>query len=139
LIDASPESLSQRMKLVEQQLDATDQMILSLAAGAVQQELSTCQDLKDIRLWAVPLETAMYRQAHDAMLAKSLEMQWQEFVAHGVFEGLSVLVRGRRQHLLGNLEKQDEAPGATSYYLSARMTDAQIEVIGSNREVQKAL
>ncbi|MCU0961757.1 MAG: CDC27 family protein [Pirellulaceae bacterium] len=139
LIDASPESLSQRMRLVEQQLDATDQMMLSVAAGGVKAELSTCQHLKDIRLWAVPLEAAMYRQAYDAMLAKSPEMQWQEFLEHGVFEGLSVLVRGRRQHLLGNLEKQDETPGATSYYLSARMTDAQIEIIGTNRDVQKAL
>lgn len=139
LIDASPESLSQRMRLVEQQLSAADQMILSLAAGAVKAELAACHHLKDIRLWAVPLEAAMYRQAHDALLAKSPEMQWQEFLEHGVFEGLSVLARGRRQHLLGHLEKQEDAPSATSYYLAARMPNAQIETLATNRDAWKAL
>jgi hypothetical protein len=139
LLDASPQFLSQRMKLVEQNLDAANQMVLSVSAADVKQELAACEGLKDVRLWAVPFETSMYQQARAMMMLRSQELAWQEFLDHGVFQGLSTIVRGRRQHMLGNFEKQGDKPGATAFYLAARMSDVQIEGIEKNREMQKSV
>jgi hypothetical protein len=139
LLDASAEYLSQRMRLVEQNLDAADQMILSVSTADLRQELDGCQGVTDVRLWAVPLETNMYQQTRMMMLATNQEMQWQEFLDHGVFQGLGTVVRGRRQHLLGNFEKQGDKLGATALYLVARMSDSQIAEMKTNRDLQKSL
>jgi tetratricopeptide (TPR) repeat protein len=139
LLDASTEYLSQRMRLVEQNLDAVDQMILSVSIADLQQELAGCPGVTDVRLWAVPLETDMYRRTRLAMMAADPQMQYQEFLDHGVLQGLSVVARGRRQHLLGNYEKQGDKLGATGYYLAARMPDAQIAGMKTNRDLQKSL
>jgi tetratricopeptide (TPR) repeat protein len=139
LLDASAEYLAQRMRLVEQNLSAADQLVLSVSTSDLKQELEGCQGVTDVRLWAVPLEADMYQRARMMMMAANREMQWQEFLDHGVFQELSTVARGRRQHLLGNFEKQGDNLGATSYYLAARMSDAQIAEMETNRGLQKAL
>ena len=137
LLDASAEYLAQRMRLVEQNLSAADQLVLSVSTSDLKQELEGCQGVTDVRLWAVPLEADMYQRARMMMMAANREMQWQEFLDHGVFQELSTVARGRRQHLLGNFEKQGDNLGATSYYLAARMSDAQIAEMETNRGLQK--
>ncbi|MHB8973566.1 MAG: tetratricopeptide repeat protein [Pirellulaceae bacterium] len=139
LLDASTEYLSQRMRLVEQNLDAADQMVLSVSTADLKKELEGCQGVTDVRLWALPLETDMYRRMRTSMMSADQQMQWQEFLDHGVLQGLSTVARGRRQHLLGKLEKQGDKPGATAYYLAARMSDAQIADMKTNRDLQKSL
>ncbi len=108
LLDASAEYLAQRMRLVEQNLSAADQLVLSVSTSDLTQELEGCQGVTDVRLWAVPLEADMYQRARMMMMAANREMQWQEFLDHGVFQELSTVARGRRQHLLGNFEKQGD-------------------------------
>ena len=137
LIDASPPFLSQRMMLVEQALDAADQMILSYSAANAKRELDGCEGLQDVRLWAVPYEASMYQQAHAILLSRDPARQWQEFLDHGVFQGLSVLVRGRREHLLGQFAKHGDDLGAMGFYLAARMSNARIEGIEKDKELQK--
>ena len=139
LLDASTEYLSQRMRLVEQNLDAADQMVLSVSTADLTQTLEGCQGVTDVRLWALPLETDMYQRTRMMMMAANQQMQWQEFLDHGVLQGLSTVARGRRQHLLGKFEKQGDKLGATAYYLAARMSDAQIADMKTNRDLQKSL
>ncbi len=139
LIDGSTEYLSQRMRLVERALPATDQMVLSLSASQQKQAVAKCAGVTDVRLWPVPLETDMYQRTRNMLLAQNPEMRWQEFVDYGVFQGLSTVVRGRRAHLLGRFEDQGEVPGANSYYMQSRMTDAQIAEIETNRSLQNSL
>ena len=139
LIDASPRYLSQRMKLVEQNLTAEDQMVLAVSASDIKREAEQCRGVKTVRLWAVPFETNMYQQARAFMIASSPELKWQDFLEHGVFQGLSTVVRGRRQFLLGNLDKKGDNLGAAGYLLMARMSDEQIEEIEKSRKLQESL
>lgn len=139
LIDASPEYLSQRMKLVEQKLDAANQMILTVNASQLKRDLEPCRGIKAVRLWAVPLETDIYQQARAAILASDPDLQWQDFLVHGVFQTLSPLVKGRRQYLLGNLSKKGDDQGATGHLLQSRMSQSQIEGIETSRDLQAAL
>ncbi len=71
LLDASPESLSQRMRLVELNLSAEDQMILTVTPEELKQAFRDCQGIQDVRLWEVPLEANIYQQAYSALLARS--------------------------------------------------------------------
>lgn len=139
LIDVAPQFLYQRMRLVEQTLDAADQMVLSYLPSEIKSQLAACAGITDVRLWAVPFEALMYHQARAALMARDPQLQWQEFLDYGVFQGLSTVVRGRRQHLLGHFEKQADQPGATAFYLAARMSNAQIEGIEKDRNMQKAV
>ena len=70
LLDASPESMSQRMLLVEQKLSAEDQMILTVAPSEQKRKFSACEGIQDIRLWEVPIETNIYQKARSALLAR---------------------------------------------------------------------
>ena len=139
LLDASAEHLSQRMRLVEQNLGAADQMILSVSTSDLKQEFAGCQGVTDVRLWAVPLEADMYQRARVMMMAASPEMQWQEFLDHGVFQELSYRRARAPTAFAGEFENQGDKLGATTYYLAARMSKAQIEEMETNRGLQKAL
>jgi tetratricopeptide (TPR) repeat protein len=139
LIDAAPEYLSQRMTLLEQELEAADQMILSVAPSEIKQEVESCRGIKAVRLWAVPVETIMYRQARAEIIARNPELQWQEFVERGVFLGLTPLVKGRRHYLLGNHAKQGDEVGATGYLLQSRLPQSQIEALETSRDAQAAV
>jgi hypothetical protein len=139
LVDGSAEYLSQRMRLMERALPATDQMVLSLSASQLKQDVAKCAGVTDVRMWPVPLETDMYQLTKNLMLAQNAEMRWQEFVDYGVFQGLSSVVRGRRAHLLGRFEDQGDQRGANTYYMQSRMPQAQIAEIETNRSLQNAL
>ncbi len=133
LLDASPESLSQRMRLVEQNLGAEDQMTLTVASAELQREFRACQGIQDVRLWEVPIETVIYQQAYRMLLSRDTELQWKDFLEHGVFNELTPVVKGRRRYLLGQFNNQGDEPGATSYFLAARMADSALEDLASKR------
>jgi hypothetical protein len=139
LIDASPEAMSQRMLLFEKQLSAADQMILTVRLSRLQAALGRCAAVKDVRLWAVPIEAALYQRAYSQKLARDQEMQWQEYLRHGVFQQLSPLVRGRRQYLLGRFHNRSDELGATVLFQRARLSDASLEEMERSRRAQEAM
>lgn len=139
LIDASPRYMSQRMVLMENELSAADQMILTVAPSEVVREFQRCEGISDVRLWAVPIEAEMYHEAHAAQLKDDPEAQREEFLKHGVFQQLNPLVRGRRNYLLGRFMDTEEAEGAVSYWRAARTPDALLETLESSRKVQKEM
>ncbi len=139
LIDAAPESLSQRMVLVEKQLSAADQMIAPVALSQLAKKLKTVKGITAVRLWAVPIETSIYQQAHAAMLERNPQAQWQEFLDKGIFEQLNPLVKGRRSYLLGQFNKEDTREGAAGYFRVARVTDATLANLETSRSAQRAM
>ena len=139
LIDATPEYLSQRMKLVEQQLSAADQMVLTLSPSDLKRALQDCQGIQDVRLWAVPIEANIYQQAYAELLSQNPEMRWKDFVEHGLFQYLTPIVKGRRQYLLGNLINQGDQKGATSHYLAVRIADAALEDLEQSKRLQASM
>ncbi len=139
LLDASPEALSQRMLLVEEFLNAKDQMVLTIDPHELKQPLRACQGVTDVRLWEVPIEASVYQQAYTMQLERDPEFRSKEFLQHGIFETLSPVVKGRRRYLLGQLQKQGDEAGATSYFLNGRMTDSTLEVMEDSKSVQKSM
>jgi len=139
LIDASPGYMSQRMALIERELSAADQMILTISPSGIAKALRECDGISDVRLWAVPVEAEMYREARAARLANDVEAQREEFLKRGVFQQLNPLVQGRRMYLLGRFLDTEDGEGAVTYWRAARTPDASLERIDSSRKIQKNL
>lgn len=138
LIDATPESLSQRMRLVESTLSASDQMVLTSNPSQTKRVLQQYPEITDVRVWAVPIETAMYQITHMQLMTESMQARWNEFLENGIFLGLGFLVKGRRQYLNGRIDNDGDQQGAKSYYLLARTPDTQIKGIADSQELQNA-
>ena len=139
MVDASPQSMSQRMKLVEKQLTAADQMVIYLSTSELAQQLKTCEAVSDVRLWAVPVEADMYARARTRILADNEEARWFEFVEHGIFQQLTPLVKGRRQFLLGQFNQRARQPGAIGLLQDARITDASMADLKNSRRLQVSM
>lgn len=139
MIDASPQALSQRMALVEQRLGPKEQMVLTVSPSELADQLRPREGITDVRLWGVPIETEMYDQAYSRLLAEDPEVQREEFQAHGIFQQLTPLVRGRRSYLLGQFDDTKDEEGAVSYLRRARVTDDALEKIDSSRRVQREM
>lgn len=139
LLDASPEALSQRMLLIEQHLGAADQMILTVSASELARAVRECEGIQDVRLWAVPIEAAIYQRAYADLVMRDGQKQWEDFVAHGVFQQLNPLVQGRRQYLLGHFQKRGDEEGAAHYFQVARVTDSSLDAMEESRRVQQEM
>jgi len=140
LIDAAPESMMQRMKVLEVHLDAAHQMVLTVTPTRIKRDLETLKVMHGVRLWGVPLEASMYQQIHQVVAARTPQVRMQDFMDHGVLTlGLNAIVIGRRQHLLGNFRGRGDVKGATSRYLAARSSNAQIEAMASSEAARKEM
>ncbi len=139
MIDSTPEYLAQRMKVLESNLDADNRMVLTSSPTNTKRLLETCQGLKDIRLWAVPYETAMYQRSYQVLLERDPQERSDEFFRHGIFMGLTSVVKGRRKHLLGRFESDDDNTGATAYYIAARLPEVSLENFDSSAKARSGL
>jgi len=136
LIDASQESLSQRMKIVERQLTGDRSLVLTSSPSAFAVDLRNSPGITGARLWAMPFEVYLFRQ--------NLKEQVYRSQAEGVtpprvpeqmakmdrdmqlVDGLGRLSLPRRQHFRGNYANTDNEAGAKSAYLACRIPDSVI-------------
>ena len=62
LIDAEPEALSLRMLLLQKEMPSKQHLILSVHPSQLKSRLlRDCPEVKDVRLWHVPLEAILYQ------------------------------------------------------------------------------
>jgi hypothetical protein len=139
MLDTTPEYLSQRMKVLESNLGADWQLVLTTSPTAVKKQLESCEGLKDTRLWAVPYECVMYQGTYQALLQRDPELSREEYAQHGVFMELSDLARGRRRHLIGEFESTDSDKGAIAWYLASRVTNTSLEGLDSAEKARLKL
>lgn len=139
MIDTTPEYLSQRMKVLEVNLNAESQMVLTTSPTGTKRKLESCEGVKDVRLWAVPFETAMYQGSFQMLLQQDEQANQQEFLRHGIFLGLTELAKGRRKHLLGEFGSTDTSKGATARYIESRLANASLENLDSSEKAKMQL
>lgn len=140
LIDASPESMSQRMKVLEGHLDAAHEMVLTTAPTRIKRALEALKIIHAVQLWAVPLEAEIYREVHAVAAANNAQIGAMDFTDHGILTlGLNPVVMGRRQHLRGNFQGQGDIKGAITRYLEARSSNAAIEAMSASEVARKEM
>jgi hypothetical protein len=72
LLEASPASLSQRMKLLESRLVGTDELRITADPGSQARLFRKCEHVADVRLWQVPYLTIL-----EEMQNREVRAQWQ--------------------------------------------------------------
>jgi hypothetical protein len=153
LLEASPASLSQRMKLLESRLVGADARRITADPGAQARSFRKCSQVADVRLWQVPyltiLEEMQNRQARGqwqammlvpfmaefrdpASLQRKRETDDPEADSRGRSSGpVAALWKGRIYHLKGRLTG---SPNAVECYQLARASQYDLSTAKS-REV----
>jgi hypothetical protein len=139
LIDAEPDSLSRRMQLLQGALPAEQHLMLAVRPSILEPKLRKCRGVGQVNLWRVPFEAVLYHRfgrglaaASDPAFAKF------NFVEGRVFHPDYPLAKGRNLHLQGRFEKEDEQPGARTFYLSSRQSDQSINRFESSQVLREA-
>jgi tetratricopeptide (TPR) repeat protein len=158
-VDASPWSLSQRMRILEDQLAGEQKMVITTSPGPLVQRLRKYKGVADAGLWLTPYETWHYRIAVQRLgetLARAARTGDQELADRVraaydrdaieqldeelmALSGFTPLVRGRLLQFRGQYDKRDEQPGAKALFMQCRPPDEEIERLKTDRDLQKTL
>ena len=139
LIDAGPSTLSQRMKLVEENLAGEQRTILTVAPSVIAERVEKVQGISDAVLWSVPFETIWFKAELPKLLASSEDDLRRYTQAYGVFQGHGPLVRARHLHLQGSLEARGDLPGAKTLYMRCRIPNATLNELEGSPDAQKRM
>ncbi len=139
LIDASPDSLSRRMKLLGSQITTGQQLILSVNPSELAERLRRCDGLADVELWHTPYETWIYRIALGLRSREDPELMKRLMLDEWIFEGRTPLIEGRQLHLRGKFENEGQKTGAKAHYFSAHVPQADIDRIETSPKIQKLM
>ena len=138
LIDATPESMSQRMHLIEQKLVGEQKIVLTIDATRLEQEMRNRIGL-NTGLWTLPFDVIVYREMLDDLIRRDARVRSVYYVREGIFAGSNQLVKARQKHFHGILEgnEQKDIVGAKRLYASARVSDEVIDLVGTEEEVRE--
>ena len=151
LIDAAPECLSLRMRLLEARLAGGQQTALTVQASDLAESVRGCRGIGEVRLWTLPYETYMYHVWLEGALRTNEQLRAAYARETVVFANLNPLVQGRYQHFRGAFEvgapaageenldtdPELEKPGAKSRYMEMRIPDSMVAEIPASPELQE--
>ncbi|MEM7314144.1 MAG: hypothetical protein AAF497_13435, partial [Planctomycetota bacterium] len=124
LIDATPEYLSQRMKLTEAQLTGNKKLILTTTPSALKLDLRDCKGIgTNVALWELPYDVYLYRQKLTQMPKFMMDINRE----NSFVDGPTPLASARRQHFRGSYRDDDFEPGAKSFYMQCRIPESEIK------------
>ncbi|MBW3597757.1 MAG: hypothetical protein KY475_10835 [Planctomycetes bacterium] len=134
LVDAETPALSRRMHMLESRLVGENELALAVSPTAIGQRLREGTGLTGIgvRLWRVPLETQMYREALQRLARRDPEIQRRLLQEQGVLA--PTILRARLLHFLGRIEGDEHEPGAIGFYLETRKADQWIDALQTSPE-----
>lgn len=144
LIDAAPEYLTQRMKIIEASLTNKSKMVLTCSPSAIKQELNKCKGIVNVRLWTVPYDAYWQRMKMQSKrrTAKYMVRLLRDLQLIDGNLG-HPLAAGRRQHFRGIFASTDDVIGAKEFYLNSRQSESDISKFdaraGLDKERQKEI
>jgi tetratricopeptide (TPR) repeat protein len=141
LIDAEPEALSHRMWLLQRELPSKLHLILSVHPSLLKSRLlRDCPEVKDARLWHVPLEAILYQYGKPLAMRKdpALAERYDRGDVMFYLPGPPLLL-GRNLHLQGQFENRDQLPGARKLYIESRLSDEQRSLLYTSDLFRRAM
>ncbi len=139
LVEATPQSLSQRMRVLERSLAGDRRVVLTTSPSKLARTLADAEGVQSVRLWNVPFETIMYRSALAERVKTDREAALAFYATEGPLSRFNSLVIGRQRQLRGAMEVEEADRGAIGYFMDARISDAQINQIATSPELQNFL
>ncbi|HEY6564357.1 MAG TPA: tetratricopeptide repeat protein, partial [Pirellulaceae bacterium] len=136
LVDATPQYLSQRMRLLELALPSTDKTILTCAPSALRQRLEGHRGIGRVAIWTQPYDVDRFRAtdlANYPQLAEELSRDMSPL------QPPWPLSFARGQHIRGIFDDPEYQEGARQLYLKCRLSDAQIDGINTAEDLQQLL
>ena len=124
LIDASPQSLSHRMQLLESGLSGDSSLALTTRPSHVAAQLASISGLKQIGAWTQSFDifASRGRLQSDRTAVMSFALE------HSLFDqNRTPLFAARTLHFRGQFENTDEQVGARAMYLESRIPDRDIQ------------
>jgi tetratricopeptide (TPR) repeat protein len=136
LVDAAPETLSRRMAMLESRLSGEKAMTLAVSPSNVAARIRACPGLEKVgvRLWNVPFETRIYRDAMERLARRDPDIQRRLLQEQGLY--LPAIMQARRHHFVGKIAGEQEDPGAIAYYLESRKADQYIDELQTSVEAR---
>lgn len=124
LVEASPEALSRRMKLIESRLSGKQKVALTAEPTAASERWRKARGLADAGMWLYPFETRARMHEFPAEVANYRQWLMEPFLAAPA----AGLWKGRLLHLRGVFGGDN---GATACYQLARPSNTDLEEAGS--------
>jgi hypothetical protein len=124
LVEASPSSLSCRMKLVESRLAGRQKMILTASATRQAERWKALAHISRAQLWLLPYETL---QRRSQLTPEQITRRLAEFLEFYALSG-APLSKGRLLQLKGQFIGQQ---GATQFYQASRPSYQELEYLSA--------
>jgi len=134
LLEASPDYLSERMRLIESRLAGKEATVLSVSMEEQAARFRACAHVYDAIAWRQPYEVIFQETFYGPQRAR---WQLQQMAAFQVSPGrLPALRRGRIYHLKGQFLGE---PSATAYYQRARLSERQLDSAQLDPQIEALL
>ena len=141
LLDAEPEGLSYRMAQLERGLTGENRLRVAIDLDAAAAKYLTVQGVAKVQLWPLAIQAAVYQD----LLAEVVRVN-QEIAAWESIQWLMLddrvadkfpLALARWDHLLGNLGRVDQKPGARAAYGDMRFPESEISRLRTDVQLQQ--
>ncbi len=146
LLDASSETLSKRMKLVEDNLTGDQKMVLTVDVDSLAEKVKSIDGITDVRLATYPFRARQFRRACDEVFGigglntfKLPQIRREKILDMKVVlpKGGFVSLSEARHHFLTGLFDEDittQQKGAAFMYYQLKLTDEEIKKFDTDNE-----
>jgi hypothetical protein len=139
LIDAIPNAMSARMKMIEKSLSGSDRMRLFVDTDEITQRLSACSPNDPIAIWQTPLLARDYATELRDRLTDLSDFTARYMSTRGVWLMDTPVSKARFMHLMGKIESDSDEDGALSTYMKCRIDNETLEKLAYDPDIQKEL
>lgn len=141
LLDAEPQSLTYRMKVLESALIGEKRVVLYCQPSELEKEVRQCKHISGASIWRISLEAVMFQIAQSVMRARDPKLEAAHRQETFMFFPPHPLAEARHLHFQGQFDAQGEKdkPGALQLYFSLRLPNTAIESLETSAEARRLL
>lgn len=141
LIDAEPETLTLRMKLLESALLGDKRVILACRPSEEEKQVRQCKHISGVSIWRISLEAFLYQFAQAIMRRQSPALQAAHHKETNMFFPPNPLAEGRHLQFQGQFYAQAEegTRGACQIFDQLRAPNSSIESLETSSEAREYL
>ena len=139
LMDAEPESLTLRMKMLESALFGDKRVVLTSRPSEMEKEVRKCKHISGASIWRISLESvifqitqAMMRQRNPNLDARHRRETFMFFPPHPLAEARHLQFQG-----IFDSHGEDSRPGACQLYRNLRLPNSVIENLETSSEARR--
>lgn len=141
LIDAEPQSLTLRMKMLESALIGDKRVVLSCRPSEEEQDVRKCKHISGVSIWRISLEAVLYQMAQAMMRQQNRTLQAAHHKETYMFFPPNGLAEARHLQFEGQFDAEVEEgkSGACQVFAQLRMPNSTIESLETSTAARQLL